>query len=359
MTADVTTADVPAASAADRIVASNTTHSISHDGAPRAIDTHSSRENEQVDPTFDEISSVIAVVGSTGFVGSAVAQALSERGVTVRHVKAPRLRAAPSGKSPVIEERSITMELKDAFNGCTAVINAAGIADAGAVDSYAIWGANAVLPGIIAAAARSAGARTVHVSSAAVQGRRATLDASNEFEGFSLYARSKITGELAVGDADHTAVIYRPPGVHGKNRPVTITVSRLARSPLASVASPGTENAPHALIENVADAIAFLATVRITPPNVVTHPSENLTTADLLEKLGNRRPVTIPRTLARFAVSIAFRIGGLRPSLLGQARRLEVLWFGQNQASSWLTEVGWVPKIDATGWSRINAGSEL
>ncbi|MBM7231132.1 NAD(P)-dependent oxidoreductase [Dietzia cinnamea] len=301
----------------------------------------------------DEFVHTIAVVGATGFVGSAVVDALAARGARVRAVKAPRIERFPDRATDESRDRAIVQRLQAEFIGCSAVVNAAGVSDSGSTNLEILWGANAALPALVAAAAQSAGARAVHISSAAVQGRKAILDDSDMFDGFSLYARSKIAGERLARLGNKEVTIYRPPGVHGPNRPVTRSVSQLARSRFSSVASPGTDNAPHSLINNVADAVAFLCTSPVAPPKTVTHPPEGLTTAELLRLLGGSRPVLIPRRIAGLVVALAFGMSRFMPSLASQARRLEVLWFGQEQAPSWLTGVGWFPVASKSEWIRI------
>lgn len=305
-----------------------------------------------METNLESMTQIVAIVGATGFVGKAVAHRLAERGIAVRSVKAPRVQSARATPS---QSDDTYRFLRDNFSGCFAVVNAAGVADSSAVNAEVLWGANAILPNLIASAARSVGARTVHVSSAAVQGRKHTLDSSDRVDGFSLYSRSKIAGEEGARAGDGDAVIYRPPGVHGPGRTVTETVRRLARSPLSSVAAPGTANAPQAQIENVADAIAFLATAKKAPTEIVTHPPEGITTYQLLQMLGERPPSILPRFVAQAAVASAFAIAKLLPPLVGHARRLEVMWFGQDQAKSWLTDAGWSPIVGLSGWAQMGS----
>lgn len=292
----------------------------------------------------------VAVVGGTGFVGRAVIERLQTRDVAVRIVKAPRVSGtfgAPEPSGALIE--ALAAELSP----CNAVVNAAGASDAlsGGLDS--LNGANGLLPGFLARACSRLSVRLVHVSSAAVQGRRSKLDSTLERQPFSAYSRSKVMGEQAVLAVGGDICVYRPPGVHARCRAVTRTVARLASSPVSSVASPGTDNAPHALLENVAEAIVTLALHPDAVPTVVHHPSEGITTSDLLTALGNKPPLLVPRAVARLLVRAAQCSGRLSSTIAGQARRLEVLWLGQDQAPSWLTEIGWSPPVGLEGWARL------
>lgn len=287
----------------------------------------------------------VAVVGSTGFVGQQIVVALRERGAEAVRVRAPRLDTI----TPLDAEAGLSRSIE----GCAAVINAAGVATATAASSKTMVLANAVLPGVIARSANSAGARMVHVSSAAVQGRISELDSSDQVDGFSPYSTSKIEGELAVRSSNGDAVIYRPPGVHHESRETTRKLAAFARSRVASVSGRGTSPTPQALLENVADAVAFLATYSVTPPDVVHHPSEGLTTGDLLTYLGGHAPHRLSPLLTRAVVGGLFSAAQLRPAVAGHARRLEMLWYGQRQAASWLANSGWEPKFGSERWQQI------
>lgn len=290
----------------------------------------------------------VAVLGSTGFVGRAVVAALERRGVRVTPVRAPRVAAGTT------DEKHTVGELVFALAGCTAVVNAAGLPDAAGDNLDGLRGANSVLPGLVAQAAGRVGARMVHISSAAVQGAVTQLDSDESTHAFSPYSASKADGERAALTAGTDGVvIYRPPGVHGADRSLTRAIARLARSPLASVAGAGERPTANALVSNVGDAVAFLATTPIQPPRIVHHPSEDLTTADLLRSLGAREPRHVPDRLAVVVLAVARRVGHLRPPLLAHVRRLEMLWFGQSQAASWLTEAGWTPTHGRDEWVRL------
>lgn len=290
----------------------------------------------------------VAVLGATGFVGSHIVRALTQRGVLVQPVTAPRVTARLS----TTQRAALIDRLRDQLNGNRAVINAAGVAEAVA-SSQVLTDANHLMPALLAEATSSLPLRLVHVSSAAVQGRRPVLDSSREHAPFSPYSVSKAEGESALLDTGGDICVYRPPGVHGRTRRVTHTLVRVASSPLASVASPGTANTPQALAQNVADAVAFLATSDTPPPRIVHHPSEGLTTQGLLNALGGRSPRRVPQPLARSALRALYLGARARSGLEGQARRLEVLWFGQDQAPSWLNEKGWEPPYRIDRWEEL------
>lgn len=295
----------------------------------------------------------VVVVGASGFVGGQVCDALEARGVTVIRCSAPRLGGAREAEAVAAVERfAADPAMVEEWSGAVAVVNAAGNPDASSRDADALAAANGVLAGVLGRLTSQADiARFVHISSAVVQGRRPLLDASDSFDAFSPYARSKVLGErLARRFGPEGTVCYRPPSVHHESRRVTRATARIAASPLSSVAAPGTQSTPQALAANVGDAVAELATCSAQPPRVVIHPWEGLTCASLLELLGDRRPRRLPRWFARTLVRIGVVLGVVLPPFAANARRIEMVWFGQEQAVSWLTERGWMPPVGEGGW---------
>lgn len=310
-----------------------------------------------------ETGTRVAVVGASGFVGRAVCDALIRQGCDVVSVRAPRLRLEdPSAHDAVVRaadaaESHIT-DLGDQFSGASVVVNAAGVADAAGSEGPVLFGANGLLPEVIRrAVARAGAARYVHISSAGVLGAARTLDESMDHDAFSVYTRSKACGEQAVvrpdDDSTPLVVIYRPTSVQGVNRAVTRRLVGMARSPFSSVVEADAQT-PQCLVENVGAAAAFLATTEKTPPPVVLHPWEGLTAGSLLELFGGRKPRRVPGWLGRRLLRSAYLVERALGREPANARRLEMLWYGQSQAAGWLTEVGWAPPVrDPSSWSEM------
>jgi nucleoside-diphosphate-sugar epimerase len=299
----------------------------------------------------------VAVFGASGFVGTRVVEALEARGAQVIRLTAPRLRPIPA--QDVAEFCHASAELRDhvqaSLGGATAIVNAAGIPDASSRDEPRLMAANAACAAILAAGACAHGVqRFVHVSSAAVQGDIDTLDETTQIHPFSAYSRSKVLGEHLVAELGPTeSISYRPPGVHGADRRVTRMIHRLASSPLSTTVAPGNGPSPQALIQNVADAVAYLAVCPTAPPPIVIHPWEGITTSGLLRLLGRREPRMLHPALARAGVHMLKRTSRGLPSLEAHRRRIELLWFGQPQASSWLSGAGWTPPVGLDGWDKL------
>jgi nucleoside-diphosphate-sugar epimerase len=298
----------------------------------------------------------VVVFGATGFVGTEVVKALQDRGITVLPMTTPRLPPAQADEAEDFLQRFShdIRQLAQRLRMTNCVVNSAGVAEAASTDESSLIAANGLIPGYLAMAAFIAGVpRFVQVSTAAVQGRARVLDSSPNVAPFSPYSRSKALGAVLARRAHPGAIEYRPPGVHGVDRRVSQVTARIARSRMSSVARPGSSSSPQALLINVADAIAFLAVSQVPPPAIVAHPSEGLTTASVLALLGRRQPLEIPRTLAKLIVAMGMACGRVVPAVAVNTRRLEMLWFGQSQAPSWLTDAGWKPPADQDAWKEL------
>jgi nucleoside-diphosphate-sugar epimerase len=286
----------------------------------------------------------IAVVGGSGFVGRSVVAAFAAAGDVADSVRAPRLSIA-DGTDPLLAGRAWaeaesdgTTALVEAFSGCSVVVNAAGDASPTSAASTELWGANAVLPVVLALAAERAGVgRVVHVSSAAVQGSQRQLDERPyQGKGHSAYARSKGASELALGalgkELSTDIVVYRPTSVMGESRPITQRLASVLRAKWLMVPAPDVA-LPVAHVDHVGQAVVFLSTLA-DPPPIVLHPWESMTVASLATAFGRTAPIRrIPKPLAVPIVAIV-RLLAQRGPLAGQARRIEMLWAGQSQRSS-------------------------
>lgn len=297
---------------------------------------------------------LVAVLGAGGFVGSAVAAELAARGLAIRPVHAPRLESSADTVADLVHEAgsqgsaTVTAQLAAGFAGVDVVVNAAGLATPGQAGSPALTGANALLPCIVAAAAAQAGVhRVVQLSSAAVQGHRPLLDESTDRVPFSAYSRSKSLGEEALLKVEHggtEAVILRATSVQGPGRPTTAALARLAASPLASVAAPGTAPTPVSSINALAWFTAEIALHAGPVPAIVLQPWEGLSVTDVLAAAGGRKPLQLPAWLCRSALYSGYflsRLAGER--LHGSLRRLELMWFGQAQHRGWAEREGLLP----------------
>lgn len=285
-----------------------------------------------------------AVVGASGFVGGGIVRELRARGHDVLELAAPRLVFTADATAPdavaALEDSPGLAAFAARLSDVDVVVNAAGIADAGAASSPELSGANGLLPLWVASAADSAGVdRMIHISSASVQGRAAVIDERPVFAPFSPYSLSKVRGEQLLLGAHlrHTEiVVVRATSVQGPDREATRRLQRVARSWLASVARPG----DRPTVVSSIDALAqFVADVGSQPaasvPPIVLQPWEGLTTRDVLLSAGGREPRMIPVIVCRTLLGAGYLIGRASPRIRGTVRRVELMWMGQAQDAAW------------------------
>ena len=301
------------------------------------------------------------VLGATGFVGSALVAELLARGTRVTTLAAPRLRSDASTATELLTEARAESQAEDfttlvqAFTGVDVVVNAAGLATPGGGESAELTGANALLPAVVALAAHAAGVRRmVHLSSASVQGHRRVIDESSDRSPFSAYSRAKALGEEVLeqlaADAQWTApassalVTVRATSVQGPSRPTTVSLVKVASSPLASVASPGTAPTPVSSIHGLAWFVAEAGQHAADVPALVLQPWEGLSVTEVLAAAGGRAPIKLPAWLCRAVLNVGYLLSRLLGERLhGPIRRVELMWFGQAQTPGWAESAGVLP----------------
>lgn len=305
----------------------------------------------------------IAVTGATGFVGSATSTRLRDRGHIVVPVGVSRLRTRARDACALFEEADSATNAAEVshlvrqIRDVDAVVNCAGLAVPTSSADDALYGANALLPLLLLRACTAAGSeQLVHVSTAAVLGSGVLRDGW-ETDPQTPYGESKALGEEVLRREGPKAPvkvrILRPTSVHGGRRDVTATLARLARSPLSSVAGTGDHPSPQVLVERVADALETLAVHEDSPDYPVIQPWDGVTVRGVLEDLANgASPMSIPRPFARLIVAAAVSVP--HPWVRGQARRVEMLWFGQAHEDGWLTTRGLATKEpDRAAWRTL------
>ena len=292
----------------------------------------------------------VGVIGHTGFIGQAVARAVTRRNLTLRLVDLPRIEVPvhedPTDGAEAWRRKGAGWDrLVEQLRGVDVIVNAAGAPDSDGSDYRSMWSSNVLLPVIVAAACAEAGVnRLVHISSAAVQGP-GPLDDTTRVAAFSAYSRSKADAERQLasrnGSGPPTIVIYRPTSVMGPDRARTQRLRRRCAGwvPVVSADTP----LPLAHIDNVGDAGVFLATLD-DPPFVATHPSENVTVGDLVSWSGGSAH-RIPNLAKATGLTMLKAAAVVRPTLRGPAARVELFLSGQELHSSALLDRGWVPPV--------------
>lgn len=271
----------------------------------------------------------ILVAGGTGFVGTAIVQALRDRDLDVRVLARRPARAGSLealGVQFVQGDVTDAASLRPAVEGCTHVVNLVAILRGRPADFRRVMtdGTAALLE-----AARNAGvSRFVQMSA---------LGTSEETSRLVPYYEAKWAIEHAVAAAaglEH--VIVRPSFVFGRGGALPTFVRQVRLSPVVTVIGPGTQRLQPIWLDDVA---AFFATAIDDPraagrvwelggPDVVTWDDLYRAIAVVLQK--KRRLVHVPFSLARTGARLSQWVPG-SPLTTDQVAMLEV---GDNVCSN-------------------------
>ena len=278
------------------------------------------------------------VLGASGFIGGTLAAHLESLGHEVVKGAAPRLSLATREDAcEVVHYASVSdrEDLVARFRGADVVINAAGLATPDAPAGDDLYGANSLLPALVAIAAQDAKVpRVIHLSTAAVQGRRQSLDETVDASPFSPYSHSKALGERAFltsrvpGGTD--LLVIRATSVQGPGRRTTETLRRIAQSPLATVAAPGTQPSVVSSVHGLVDFTIKVGSSTEALGAILLQPWEGYSVQDALRVAGGN-PRVLPRWLCVMTLACANAVGYVVPEVAGGGRRLEMMWFGQGQ----------------------------
>jgi uncharacterized protein YbjT (DUF2867 family) len=204
--------------------------------------------------TQSNVERLITIFGGSGFLGRHVVRALCKRGYRIRvAVRRPDLafHLQPLGRVGQVHAVQANVRypasVEAAAQGASVVINLVGILFERGKQRFEAVQAEA--PGAVAAAARAAGARLIHVSS---------LGADPDSP--ALYARTKALGEQAVWAAQRAATIFRPSIVFGPEDDFFNKFAAIARFwPVLPLIGGGHTRFQPVFVGNVADAITRAA----------------------------------------------------------------------------------------------------
>lgn len=149
----------------------------------------------------------VLLTGAGGVLGSSFADALAGSSL------------AMLGREALDVRRPIEVQARVANSGAAVVINCAAHTDAEAAeaDPHRAFAANSVLPGLLGAACRQAGAVLVHISSTGCYGDWKTEPYTEEdpVRPTTVHHRSKVSGEGAVRDSGCEHLILRTGWLYG------------------------------------------------------------------------------------------------------------------------------------------------
>jgi nucleoside-diphosphate-sugar epimerase len=274
------------------------------------------------------------VTGATGLVGSHVVARLQHDGWAVRALVRDAARAGSLSRTGVELATGDILEstgFSRAARGCDVVFHtAAAVTPKGGWDAYRLPNVEGTRNAI--AAASSAGARLVHVSSVAVYGGAARYQEDGTLTGedtpmaplpeHAYYARSKRESEALVLDAHHAGRVWatavRPDVIYGRHdRQFVPRIGRLLRRGIVPLVGGGETTLAIVHAENVVDGMMRAAAADIAGGRAYNLANDfDVTVAEFFrlagEGMGVRvRTLPIPYALAKGAMGVFKRVAPL------------------------------------------------
>jgi uncharacterized protein YbjT (DUF2867 family) len=273
--------------------------------------------------TLANLPPLVTVFGGSGFIGRHVVRALAKRGYRIRvAVRRPDLAGflQPLGNVGQISFTQANLRYRAsvdrAVEGADCVINCVGVLfenGRNTFDAVQEFGARAV-----AEAARSAGARLVHVSAI---GANADSD--------SKYARTKGRAEAAIQTIKKDAIIFRPSIVFGPEDGFFNKFADMARLfPILPVIGGGKTKLQPVYVEDVAEAVARAVDGKVAAGKIYELGGpEVLTFRECLETMlkvtARKNPlVSMPFGIASLIGSVASLVPFVAPPITPDQVRL-------------------------------------
>ncbi|MGE7416098.1 NAD-dependent epimerase/dehydratase family protein [Methylobacterium tarhaniae] len=283
---------------------------------------------------------LVALTGSTGFIGRHLLAALTARGYRVRVLLRRPVELPPGISSAVVGDLSRPQNMAAALSGADAVVHSAGLAHAmsGAPeDDYRTFNTEATR-GLAQAAARARVRRFVFLSSIRAQSGPSAAGILTESETpapTDPYGRSKLAAEEALAGIDIDYVSLRPVLVYGPGqRGNMAALMRLASAPYPLPLGGLTGRRSLVSVESLSDAVD--AVLRAPGPlrrPLIVSEAEPLRVPEMIASLRaglGRGPGLVPVPQALLEAALRFtgrselreRLAG---SLIVRAAGLEAL----------------------------------
>lgn len=271
---------------------------------------------------------LVALTGSTGFIGRHLLTALSARGYRVRVLLRRPVDLPPGISGAVVGDLARPQNMAAALSGADAVVHSAGLAHAmsGAPeDDYRTFNTEATR-GLAQAAARARVRRFVFLSSIRAQVGPSAAGILTEADApapTDPYGRSKLAAEEALAGIDIDYAALRPVLVYGPGQKGNMAaLMRLARSPYPLPLGGLAGRRSLVSVESLSDAVD--AVLRAPGPlrrPLIVGEAEPVSVPEMIGALRaglGRRPglLPVPQSLLDAALSLIGR-GELRERLVG------------------------------------------